>query len=328
MNNVYLSTLSRWIILPFALVGLAMLLYFITRRLGWHKLESTGFALVSPWVIGFVCFTAIPIVWSFYLSFTNYSLFGTHEFIGFGNYIKLFTNDIEFPKSIKITILYAFLSLPIGVLGSLLVAIVLNREIKGIKTFRTIFYLTSILPEAAVALIWRQLFNGESGLINYILSPFGVGKIDWFGDPKYVLAGFVIISVWGIFGTNTIIFLAALKGVPKSLYEAASIDGARALRKFWSITVPQISSVILLQIVMGLINALQIFTVAQFLRPTSQAGKFMNQLVYERGFAQLNMGEASAIAWILCIIILLLTLLVFKSSPAWVHYETEAKKVR
>jgi multiple sugar transport system permease protein len=151
-------------------------------------------------------------------------------------------------------------------------------------------------------------------------------KPNWFGDPNYVLGAFIIMSVWGIYGTNTVVFLAGLQGVPRSLYEAAEIDGANALAKFRHITVPQISPVILLQVVMGMIGALQIFTIAMFVRPTSAAGKFMNQLVYERGFAALHMGEASAIAWVLFIIILVLTLLVFRSTPAWVHYESDMRK--
>lgn len=241
----------------------------------------------------------------------------------------MFTKDVEFWPSVRITLLYAIITLPIGVFGSLLVAMLLNRKIRGIGVFRTIYYLPAVLPDVAVALIWRWLFNSESGLLNYIINPFlklfHIGKPDWFGNPKFVLPAFVIMSVWGIFGTNTVVFLAGLRGVPRSLYEAADIEGANIFQKLWHITIPQISPVILLQVIMGIIGALQIFTVAMFVRPTTGAGKFMNQLVYERGFTQMHMGEASAIAWVLFIIILAFTLLVFKSSPAWVHYESEVK---
>lgn len=178
--------------------------------------------------------------------------------------------------------------------------------------------------------MWRWLFNSDSGLLNYFLSPilklFGLGKPNWFGDPKFVLPAFVIMSVWGIFGTNTVVFLAGLQGVPKSLYEVADLDGASSYKKFKYITAPQISPIILLQIIMGMISSLQIFTVAMFVRPTTAAGKFMNQLIYERGFTQLHMGEASAVAWVLFVIILALTLLVFRSTPAWVYYEAEVKR--
>ncbi len=286
-----------------------------------------GFSLISPWVIGFLIFTAFPLVYSLFLSFTDYNLFNKPNWVGLSNYKWLFTKDIEFWKSVKLTLSYAAITLPIGVIGSLLVAMLLNKKIKGVGIFRTIYYLPAVLPEVAVALLWRLFFNSESGLLNYMLQPilklFNLGKPDWFGDARFVLPAFAIMSIWGIFGTNTVVFLAALQGVPRSLYEVADLDGASAFKKFWNITVPQISPIILLQIIMGMIGALQVFTVAMFVRPTSAAGKFLNQLIYERGFTQLHMGEASAIAWVLFIIILALSLLVFKTTPAWVYYESE-----
>lgn len=325
----YISTLVHWVIVALVLILLAIGIYYLLRAIGWRRRKATGLALISPWIIGFIFFTVSPLIYSAYLSFTNYSLFGNPQWVGLKNYIYLFTKDVEFWPSVRITILYAAITLPIGVIGSLLVAMLLNRKIKGIGTFRTIYYLPAVLPDVAVALIWRWLFNSETGLLNYILKPFlslfHVAKPDWFGDARFVLPAFAIISLWGIFGTNTVVFLAGLQGVPRSLYEVADLDGATAFKKFWYVTVPQISPVILLQIVMGMIGALQIFTVAMFVRPTSAAGKFMNQLVYERGFTQMHMGEASAVAWVLFVIILGLTLLIFRSSPAWVHYESEGK---
>jgi len=326
----HLATLVRWLLVPVALAVIAFLLYHLFRWIGWKKKQAMGLALVSPWIVGFLVFTVYPLGDSLYLSFTKSSIFGKTEWVGLANYIKLFTLDIEFWPSVRITLLYALFSLPVGVVGALLIAMLLNNRIKGIGTFRTIFFLPAVLPEVAVALLWRWMFNSESGILNYILSPFlklfGMGKPNWFGDPDYILPAFVIMSVWGIFGTNTVVFLAGLQGVPRSLYEAAEIDGANGFRKFLHITVPQISPVILLQIVMGMIGALQIFTIAMFVRPSTAAGKFMNQLVYERGFTQMHMGEASAIAWVLFLIILVLTLLVFRSSPAWVHYESDMKR--
>jgi multiple sugar transport system permease protein len=326
----HLATFIRWLIVPVALIGIAVLLYWLFRWIGWKKKQAMGLALVSPWIVGFLVFTLYPLGDSLYLSFTKSSIFGKTEWVGLDNYIKLFTIDIEFWPSVRITLLYALFSLPIGVIGALLVAMLLNNRIKGIGTFRTIYFLPAVLPEVAVALLWRWMFNSESGILTWLLSPvlslFGLEKPNWFGDPRFILPAFVIMSVWGIFGTNTVVFLAGLQGVPRSLYEAAEIDGANGFRKFLHITVPQISPVILLQVVMGMIGALQIFTIAMFVRPSTAAGKFMNQLVYERGFTQMHMGEASAIAWVLFLIILALTLLVFRSSPAWVHYETDMKR--
>jgi multiple sugar transport system permease protein len=326
----HLATFIRWLLTPVALTAIAVALYWLFRWIGWKKKQAMGLALVSPWIVGFLVFTLYPLGDSLYLSFTKSSIFGKTEWVGLANYIKLFTLDIEFWPSVRITLLYALFSLPIGVVGALLVAMLLNNRIKGIGTFRTIYFLPAVLPEVAVALLWRWMFNSESGILTWLLSPFlhlfGLDKPNWFGDPRFILPAFVIMSVWGIFGTNTVVFLAGLQGVPRSLYEAAEIDGANGFRKFLHITVPQISPVILLQIVMGMIGALQIFTIAMFVRPSTAAGKFMNQLVYERGFTQMHMGEASAIAWVLFLIILILTLLVFRSSPAWVHYESDVKR--
>lgn len=328
--GTYIDTLVRWVITPLLLTIAAVILYAVLRALRWSKRQALGLAIISPWIIGFIGFTAYPLLHSLYLSFTKSNIFGGSEWVGLDNYIRLFTKDIEFWKSVRITLLYALLSMPIGVIGALLLAILLNNQIKGIGAFRTIYFMPAILPEVAVALLWRWMFNSESGVINHAISPIlrltGSPAPDWFGDADYVLIAFIIMSVWGIFGTNTVVFLAGLQGVPKSLYEAAEIDGATGLRKFWHITVPQISPVILLQVIMGMIGALQVFTIAMFVRPTSAAGKFMNQLVYERGFTQLKMGEASAVAWVLFIIILFLTLLIFRSSPAWVHYESEMQR--
>ncbi|HAZ37743.1 MAG TPA: ABC transporter permease [Clostridiaceae bacterium] len=326
----YLGTFERWLIVPVILTAIAFATYYLLKRHGWKQRQATGFALITPWLVGFIIFTAFPLIYSLYLSFTDYSLFGKPKWVGLKNYIWLFTKDVEFWPSVKITLLYAALTVPIGVIGSLLVALLLNKKVKGIGVFRTIYYLPAVLPEVAVALLWRWLFNSDSGLLNYFLSPilklFGLGKPNWFGDPKFVLPAFVIMSVWGIFGTNTVVFLAGLQGVPKSLYEVADLDGASSYKKFKYITAPQISPIILLQIIMGMISSLQIFTVAMFVRPTTAAGKFMNQLIYERGFTQLHMGEASAVAWVLFVIILALTLLVFRSTPAWVYYEAEVKR--
>lgn len=326
----YMGTFGRWLIVPVLLIGIALILYFILLKAGWRRRQAVGFAMISPWIIGFIIFTAFPLIYSLYLSFTDYSLFGKPIWVGFKNYKWLFTKDIEFWPSIRLTLLYALFSMPIGVIGSILVALLMNRKIKGIGIYRTIYYLPAILPDLAVALIWRWLFNSQSGLINYIFKPiltiFGLGKPNWFGDPKFVLPAFIIMSVWGVFGMNTVVFLAGLQGVPKSLYEAAELDGANPFQKFWHVTFPQISPVILLQIINGMIGALQVFTVAMFVKPTTGAGKFMNQLVYERGFTQLHMGEASALAWVLFIIILAFTLLIFRTTPAWVHYESEVRR--
>ncbi|RPJ49665.1 MAG: sugar ABC transporter permease, partial [Chloroflexi bacterium] len=248
---------------------------------------------------------------------------------GLRNYIDIFTSDFDFWPAIRITVLYALLSVPLGIAGSLLVAMLLNQDIRGIGLYRTFYYLPSILPAVAIALLWRWLFNPDAGLLNMALRPiyrlFDQPPPNWFGDPTYVLPAFVTMSLWGIAGANMVIFLAALKDVPRHLLEAAQIDGANAWQRFRSVTIPIITPVIFLQLVMGMIAAMQIFTVAAFVRATPSAGKFVNILIYQAGFQQFRMGYASALAWILFAIILVLTLFVFRSSSAWVYYEGTRK---
>lgn len=329
-GSIYVGTLARYL-LTFAMMSLLCLgVYGLLRLVRVREETAAGYALITPWLAGFLVFTAGPILASLGLSFTSYDLFTSPKWVGLENYRWLFSDILDFWPSVKLTLAYAFFSVPLGVAGSLLVALLLSMDIRGIGAFRTIYYLPAVLPEVSVALLWRWIFNSEAGLLNVVLRPLfrmvGLRNPDWFGDPRFVLPAFVIMSIWGIFGINMVVFLAAIKNVPRVLYEAAEIDGAGPLARFWSVTLPQISPVVLLQVIMGIIGALQIFTVAMFARPTSAAGRFMNQLVYERGFLQLKMGEASAIAWVLFVIILALTLLIFRSSTAWVYYEAEVRK--
>jgi multiple sugar transport system permease protein len=321
----YLPTLLRYLGVAAALLALAVGLYHLLRRLGVQDEAATGYALISPWLAGFLIWTAYPIIASFYLSFTEYAILKAPEWIGLRNYTRIFTQDIDFWPAIRITLLYAFFSVPLGIAGSLAVAILLSTNIRGLGVYRTIYYLPSILPAVAVALLWRWLFNPDAGLLNAalrpLLTPLGIAPPNWFGDPQYVLPAFIIISLWGVAGANMVIFLGALKNVPRHLLEAAEIDGANVWQRFRSVTVPMITPVIFLQLVMGIIGALQIFTVAAFIRYTPAAGKFMNVLIYQAGFQQFRMGYASALAWILFAVILALTLLVFRWSEAWVYYE-------
>jgi multiple sugar transport system permease protein len=321
----YLPTLVRYLAVAAGLVVLAVTLYTLLRRLGVRDEAATGYALISPWLAGFLVWTAYPIAASFYLSFTEYDVLQAPAWVGLRNYTRILAQDIDFWPAIRITILYAFFSVPLGIAGSLAVAMLLSTNIRGLGVYRTIYYLPSILPAVAVALLWRWLFNPDAGLLNSmlrpILAPFGMRPPNWLGDPQFVLPAFIIISLWGVAGASMVIFLGALKNVPRHLLEAAEIDGANAWHRFRSVTIPMITSVIFLQLVMGIIGALQIFTVAAFIRYTPAAGKFMNVLIYQAGFQQFRMGYASALAWILFAIILVLTLVVFRWSEAWVYYE-------
>ncbi len=325
----HLATAIRFVIVLAGVSGLMVLVHRGLRVVGVRREAATGYALITPWLVGFLVFTSFPMIASAYLSFTDYNILQPPNWIGLENFRRIFTRDIDFYPAIRLTLLYAFLSVPIGVAGALVVAMLLANDLRGIGIYRTVYYLPTVLPEVAVALLWRWIFNPQAGLLNRIIMPvfrlFGLSRPDWFGDPTYVLPAFVIISLWGITGVNMVIFLAALKNVPLHLYEVAFIDGAGGWKRFRHITIPMISPVIFLQVVRGIIGALQIFTVYAFTNPTPRAGKFMSFYIYQTGFQQFRMGYASALAWILFAIILVLTLMVLRSSEMWVYYEGERK---
>ncbi|MGD9148606.1 MAG: sugar ABC transporter permease [Anaerolineae bacterium] len=322
----YIPTIVRYVAVAGAIGIVMLVVYQVLTLLGVKREAATGYALIMPWFLGFLIFTAYPFFASLYLSFTDYNLLQPPEWIGLENYVRIFTKDIDFWPAMRLTFLYALFSVPLGVAGSLLVALLLTADIRGVGWYRTIYYIPYIIPAVATALLWRWLFNPDAGLLNFFLKPifalFNLPPPDWFGDPPFVLPAYIIISLWGITGLNMVVFLAALKNVPRHLHEAAEIDGANAWRRFWSVTIPMITPVIFLQVINGIIAAMQIFTVAVFIRATPRAGKFMNILIYQAGFQQFRMGYASALAWILFVVIMIFTLLVFRSSDAWVYYET------
>jgi multiple sugar transport system permease protein len=321
----YLPTLLHYVAVAGGIGVVMMLVYTGLRALRVNREAATGYALIMPWLSGFLIFTAFPMLASLYLGLTDYDVIQAPEWVGLKNFIRIFTKDIDFWPSIRLTILYSVFSVPLGVVGSLIVALLLSADIRGVGIYRTIYYIPYIIPEVTTALLWRWLFNVDAGLLNSFLRPilrlFNLSPPNWFGDAPYVLPAFVIVSLWGITGLNMVVFLAALKNVPRHLHEAAEIDGANAWARFWYVTLPMITPVIFLQLVNGVIANMQIFTVGMFIRATPAAGKFMNILIYQAGFQQFRMGYASALAWILFVIILVLTLLIFRSSEAWVYYE-------
>ena len=328
--RLYGPTLLRYVLVGIGMLGGSYLVFLLLHHLARRRGETaSGYALITPWVVGFAVFTIFPIGASFYLSFTDYNLFQPPKFIGLDNYVRMFADDPNFWPSVRLTLLYAAISVPLGIAGSMITAIALAQEVRGIGFWRTLYYLPAVLPAAATALLWRWMFNPDSGLINSVLAPFlllvGAQPPGWFSDPDLVLPSYIIISFWGVFGANTVIMLAALKGVPPHLYESAQIDGAGILRRFRSITVPMVSPTVFYEVVLGIIGAIQIFTVPLFIRTPREAGQFLQIGVYQQAFTFSKMGYASAMAWVMLIIVLVLTLLVFRTSSAWVYYEAERK---
>jgi multiple sugar transport system permease protein len=283
---------------------------------------------VSPWLIGFLLFGLGPIVASIVLSFTDYSLFKPPRWIGAENYRELLADPLIW-KSLGNTVFYVFFAVPLTTAGALLLAVLLNQKVKGIAIWRTIFYLPTIVSGVAMGVLWRWIFNPELGLANSILrpilKPLGIADPQWLLDPVLAKPAYVIMSVWGM-GGGMIIFLAALQSVPKHLYEAAEIDGAGHVRKFFAVTVPMVSPAILFVLTMGTIGSFQIFAQAYVMsgRGPDNSTLFYVLYLFDQAFRYFRMGYGSAMAWVLFAIILLVTMVKFTLAKRWVYYEGEA----
>ncbi len=284
----------------------------------------TPLLFISPWVIGFLAFTLIPLIFSLVMSFFNWPVIGKPQFVGLGNYIQMFTKDPQFGKSLLITVKFAALFVPLNIIVSLILAILISQPVKGSGFFRTIFYLPSVVSGVAVSIIWGWILNSEYGILNYVLSLIGIEGPRWLSNPNWAMIAMVIASVWGL-GTMMLIFYTGLKNIPVELYEAAAIDGATPLVRFFKITLPLLSPTILFNLITSTIGALQQLTLALLLTNggPSKATYFYGMYVYNNAFKHFKLGYASANAWFMFIIILGLTALIFKSSSMWVFYENE-----
>ena len=275
-------------------------------------------------ILGFAILQIYPFVSSFIYSFTDYTVGAKATFQGLANYKKLFTQDKEFWNSLKVTILFALYTVPGKLIMALAVAMFLNRDLKGINLIRTLYYIPSLFGgSVAVALLWRLMFL-DNGVINAILSALHLPVIQWLGDTRYALRTICMLEIWQ-FGSSMVMFLAALKQVPRSLYEAAEIDGAGKVTRFFHITLPQISPIIFFNLINQTIQALQNFTSAQVI---TEGGPLKSTYVlglklYKEGFSYFKMGYASAISWVVFAAIMIFTLAIFASSKLWVHYADE-----
>jgi multiple sugar transport system permease protein len=287
-----------------------------------HKHNLAGYAFLAPWLIGLFAFTLIPMVYSLYLSLTKFNLLTPPQWIGGENYVRLFSDE-RYLQSIKVTLLYVVTSVPLKLAAALLVAVALNRGLKALGFYRATFYLPSLLgASVAVSVMWRQIFSGN-GLLNQFLRIFGVEGADWIGDPRYAMWTLVALSAWQ-FGTPMLIFLAGLKQLPQDLYEAAAIDGAGRVTVFFRITLPLLSPVVFFNLVLETINAFQTFTPA-YVISNGLGGPIDSTLLYTlylylKGFGSMQMGYASAMAWVLFAVIGLFTAVYFWSARKWVNY--------
>ncbi len=286
----------------------------------WRSLVR-GLLFVSPWVIGFAAFTIYPLISSLYYSFTRFDLLNPPVYLGLGNYIEIFTQDPLFRRVMGNTIYYVGLSAPLGVVAAFLMATLLNTRIVGRSVFRAIFFFPAIVPAVVTAMVWAFLLNVQYGAINATLRGLGLPTIPFLAKPSLAKPSLILIHMWAQ-GSAIVIFLASLQDVPRTLYEAATVDGANAWHKFWHITIPMCTPVILFNLIMGFIGGFQNFTLPWLLTGggPNQATEFYSLHLYRNAFNYMRMGKASALAWILFVIIVTLTVLLFTSSARWVYY--------
>lgn len=285
------------------------------------------YIFMLPVILGLLLFYLGPMIASLYFSFTNYNMLRAPSWIGLANYRELAQDDL-FWKSLRVTVMYSVISVPMVLLLALGLALLLNQKFRGVTFFRTMYYLPTVMSGVAVATLWRWIFNTDYGILNLMLDKIGIRGPAWLTDSRWAIWALILTSLWTV-GGSMLIFLAGLQGIPNDLYEAASIDGAGAWSKFRNITAPLISHVTFFNLVLGIIGALQVFTEAFVLTGggPNNSTMLLSVLLYRNAFEYLKMGYASAIAWIMFLIVLALTLVVFRSAPMWVHYqETQGDK--
>ncbi|HOE95667.1 MAG TPA: sugar ABC transporter permease [Candidatus Sumerlaeota bacterium] len=286
-----------------------------------------GLLFISPWLLGFALFVVYPVGATFYYSFCDYDVLSHPVWLGLQNYRDMLTDTVLW-QALGNTLLYAAVSLPLGLALSLGLALLLNQPIVLRPLFRTIFFLPSLVPAVALAMLWLWMFNGQFGLLNIALETFGIKGPIWLGDPAWTKPALVIMSLWGV-GGGMIITLAALQEVPRELYESAEIDGARARHKLWHITLPMISPVLYFNLIMGLIGVMQIFAQPYIMfggnGGPSRSALFYAVYLYENAFTYNDMGYACAMAWILFLIILGLTLIATRATRRHIYYAGKAK---
>lgn len=301
----------------------------VRKRKNSQTTHLAGYLFISPWLIGFLLLTLWPIAQSFYLSFTEYSLLEDPVWTGTDNYAKIFTDDSTFTKSLSVTFLFVLFSVPLKLFFSLMVALALNKNLRGMNIYRTAIYFPSLIGGSiAVAALWRNMF-GLDGYVNQVLAWFGIEGVGWISNPDTSLGTLILLNTWQ-FGSTMVIFLAGLKQVPQELYESASVDGAGKVRKFISITLPMLSPVMFFNLVLGIIGSFQTFTSAFIITkggPINSTYMYA-MFLYEKAFKHYQMGYASALAWILLAIVAVLTIINFFASRYWVFYESDGGKAK
>jgi multiple sugar transport system permease protein len=294
------------------------------RRKNFKQNNLVGYLFVSPWIIAFLLFGLIPIIISLGLAFTNFDILAGGKFVGLDNFQRMFFQDIRYGKSVDATFRYVFLSVPLRLVFALAVAVLLNTNRRGVYWYRAIYYIPSIIGgSVAIAVMWRQLF-GREGLVNAIIDSLGMQTVSWFGNPNTALWTLIFLAIWQ-FGSPMLIFLAGLRQIPQELYEVASIDGANGWQKFLRVTLPLLTPIIFFNLLMQMIAGFKVFTQAFIVTGGAPLDStlFYSLYLYNRAFANYQMGYASAMAWVMLLVIAILTGISFRLSSLWVFYETK-----
>ena len=291
------------------------------RHGGWTKRNRIGFMYVCIWIFGFLVFQLYPFISSLLYSFTNYDIFHAPEFVGLDNYVKLFTKDREFWNSMAVTLKYTFITVPGKVVLALIIAVILNRNLKGINFIRTVYYIPSLLSgSVAVAILWKVLFMND-GFINSLLGLVHIGPVKWLGTPDMAVITICMLEIWQ-FGSSMLIFLSSLKQIPQSLYEAARVDGSNKWQQFWKITLPLLTPTIFFNLVMQMINGFLAFTQCYIITQGKPMDStlFYTVYMYEQSFQFNNAaGYGAAMAWVMLLIIALITAVLFGTKKFWVY---------
>ena len=280
-----------------------------------------GYLFASPWIFGFLAFTLFPLGMSIYYSFTNYNLVDTPTFVGFSNYAYLLTKDVFFWQTMGNTLFQVVFGTIFAILIGLIAAVILNKPLKGIGIWRTIFYLPNVVSSVAMALVWTWMFNKDYGLINEFFSVFHIPGVDWLGDEHMVKVSLILMSGWGA-GITALFFLGAMRSIPTYLYEAADIAGVSKTRQFYTITLPLITPTMLFMLITSVIGNFQYFTMAYLMvgRGTNYSAYYYAYYLYDKAFTDNQMGYASAMSWIMFVIVIVVVWVIFKTSKKWVHY--------
>ena len=290
-----------------------------------YKEGMQGYIFISPWLLGFLVFTAGPMLFSLYSSFTNYDITSRFDWVGLKNYVTLFKHDPMFWKSLYNTAYYVLFNVPLTTVGAIILGTMMSQRIPGIRWYRTIYYLPAVLSGVAVYLLWMQLLSPSTGLVNTILSWFGIQGPSWLFDPDWTKPSLILMKMWSV-GGGMLLYIATIQNVPASLYESAEIDGANAFQKVFKITLPLITPIIFFDLVTSTIGSFQVFQEAYIMSENGEGGPqasllFYNLHMWNKAFKVFDMGYASAMAWILLVIVMIITLINIRFAGKWVYYE-------